>query len=426
VAHNSTLLLCCLPTPLWCCLLTSSLFLGCMCMLPKIWSVRFRRMSDPAPPQHFNAPSDSMSLEDLDALLDLVTAAETPLPLATAVYTSMVGYCTPCDAFQARERRALLVRRLPDVSAALKRPSIVAIAAVLQPQAHCFLLIAVYTAMGDACPSAVAASNPATAAAVLSACNGLLESCMADAVAWAVSQPLVGRGASPHSLWMLAALLEAAVRQPEAVRLFTGCQAALLLGAAASLAAYMLAGATQLCGSATAGAPAAAQKEVDAWREGFEMATQAAVKLHILWSVRSEEQPVPPLPCVAADACCRLGCSLLSAVAEPGCCTQSAQQATVASGAGGLDTYFAAARDALLQVYSAEQLASAVSMLSSSILIGAMTALQPGFDSKAFDASAPAARQTLYALTGALLRSEQILVKVLPPAGTAASIGLSG
>lgn len=45
-----------------------------------------------------------------------------------------------------------------------------------------------------------------------------------------------------------------------------------------------------------------------------------------------------------------------------------------------------------------------------------MTALQPEFDSKAFDASALVARQTLYALTGALRRSEQILLKVLAPA----------
>lgn len=43
---------------------------------------------------------------------------------------------------------------------------------------------------------------------------------------------------------------------------------------------------------------------------------------------------------------------------------QSAQQAMAASGAGGIDTCFAAARDALLQVCSAEQLASADCMLS--------------------------------------------------------------
>lgn len=201
----------------------------------------------------------------------------------------MVGYCTPRDAFQARERGALLAttpRCQRRSQAAEHRGDCcrAAAASALLPADRCV------RGHGRRLPASGCSQQPATAAAVLSACNGLLESCMADAVAWVVSQPLVGGGASPHSLWMLAALLEAAVWQPEAVRLFTGCQAALLLGAAASLAAYMLAGATQLCGSATAGAPAAAQKEVDVWREGFEMATQAAVKLYILWSVRSEEQ----------------------------------------------------------------------------------------------------------------------------------------
>lgn len=68
---------------------------------------------------------------------------------------------------------------------------------------------------------------------------------MADAVAWTVSQP--GEGTSVYNVWKLAALLEAAVRQPVAVRLITGGEVTSLLGAAASLASHLLAGVSELC-----------------------------------------------------------------------------------------------------------------------------------------------------------------------------------
>ncbi len=149
--------------------------------------------------------SSFMTLKDLDTLLDLVTTATTPLPLATAAYISMVAGCASNCASKARQLLALVLRRLPGVNAALKRPSFVTAAAALQPQVHCLMLNVVYTAITE---------DPAAAASALSECGRLLEACTADAVAWTVSQPQAGEGTSVYSVWKLAALLEAAVRQP--------------------------------------------------------------------------------------------------------------------------------------------------------------------------------------------------------------------
>lgn len=84
--------------------------------------------------------SSFTTLKDLDALLDLVNTATTPLPLATAAYISMVAGCAPNCASKARQLLALVLGRLPGVNAALKRPGTIShsssrVATALQPQA---------------------------------------------------------------------------------------------------------------------------------------------------------------------------------------------------------------------------------------------------------------------------------------------------